>query len=222
MPRHTGHTPNTEDNSNYGNDGLPDYVEVETPQGNVVVIGEGIAIAVDKDVVFKDNKGNVITNDKIYVKAAAQEKSPLASKIALSAEDKVQYFDVILVDGAGNKVTLAGGKITLTFQYPDGTNRFDYSFRVYHGLDNGKVEQLGVSCDDAGIKVKVDSFSPFAVVYTEKAKNPENPDEPGEYEGDTSASVATGDTTPVAPLVLVMMISAGICGAVFFKKKENA
>lgn len=211
-----------EDNSNYGNDGLPDYVEVETPQGNVVVIGEGIAIAVDKDVVFKDNKGNVITNDKIYVKAAAQEKSPLASKIALSTEDKVQYFDVILVDGTGNKVTLAGGKITLTFQYPDGTNRFDYSFRVYHGLDNGKVEQLGVSCDDAGIKVKVDSFSPFAVVYTEKAKNPENPDEPGEYEGDTSASVATGDTTPVAPLVLVMMISAGICGAVFFKKKENA
>lgn len=172
-------------------------------------------------MVFKDSKGNVITSDKIYVKAAAQEKSPLASMIPLKAEDRIKYFDVVLVNEAGDKVTLAGGKITLTFAYPDGTNRFDYSFKVYHGLSSGGMEQLGVSCDDAGIKVKVDSFSPFAVVYTEKARNPENPDEPGEYEGDTTASVATGDTTPVAPLVLVMMISAGICGAVFFKKKEN-
>ena len=210
-----------EDNSNYVNDGLPDYVEVETPDGTVVVIGDGIAIAVEKDVVFKDSKGNVITSDKIYVKAAAQEKSPLASMITLKAEDRIKYFDVVLVNEAGDKVTLAGGKITLTFAYPDGTNRFDYSFKVYHGLSSGGMEQLGVSCDDAGIKVKVDSFSPFAVVYTEKAKNPENPDEPGEYEGDTTASVATGDTTPVAPLVLLMTISAGICGAVFFKKKEN-
>lgn len=210
-----------EDNSNYVNDGLPDFVEVETPEGNVVVIGEGIAIAVDKDVIFKDSKGNVITNSKIYVKSSVQEKSPLASVLPLKSEDKAQYFDVILVDEAGNKVTLEGGKITLTFKYPDGTNRFDYNFRVYHGLTGG-VEELGVSCDDAGIRVKVDSFSPFAVVYTQKAKNPENPDEPGEYEGDTVQSVPTGDTTPVAPLALLMLVSAGICSVFFFKKKENA
>lgn len=210
-----------DDDSNHDNDDLPDYVEVPTPDGNVVVIGDGIVIAVDEGVIFKDSKGNLITNDKIYVRAVVQETSSLAGKINLGLDDKVQYHDVSLVDEAGNKVTMEGGQITLTFNYPDGTNRFDYSFKVYHSLNSGKVEQLGVSCDDAGIRVKVDSFSPFAIVYTEKAKNPENPDEPGEYEGDTVASVSTGDTTPVAPLVVLMLVSAGICTAFFFKKKEN-
>lgn len=211
-----------DDNSNYGNEGLPDYVEVETPDGNVVVIGDGIAIDVEEGVIFKDSKGNIITNGKIYVKAVPQDTSSLAGKINLGSDDKARYYDVSLVDEAGNKVTLESGKITLIFNYPDGTNRFDYNFKVYHGLNSGKVEQLGVSCNDAGIRVKVDSFSPFAIVYTEKPKNTENPDEPGEYEGDTVQSVPTGDSTPVVPLAVMMFISAGVCTTFFFKKRKNA
>lgn len=181
-------------------------------EGTVTVEGDGIAITVDKNLTFTDNKGNVITNDKLYVKADPQQNSPLTSLIKPGAEDKVQYFDVNLVDSANNKVTFTGGKLTLIFKYPDGTNRFDYNFKVYHGLDNGKMEQLGVSCDDAGIKVEVDSLSPFAIVYTEN--------EDGEYAGDTVQSVPTGDATPLALLTVLMMVSAGVL--LVYRRKSEA
>ncbi len=178
------------------------------------VVGEGITIEAADGVTFKDSKGNVIDNGKIYIKAVSQDKSSLSNKIKLGSDDKVQYYEVSLVDGEGNKITLASGKIKLVFPYPEGTNKNDYSFKVYHGLDNNKVEQLGTSCIDTGIKVSVSSLSPFAVVY--------KVNEEGEYEGDTVQSVKTGDNTPVAPLTVIMLISAGICVPYMFRKRKNA
>lgn len=200
-----------DDDSNHDDENLPDFVATED---GVVIIGEGVLVSAGNGITFKNNKGNIIKSGKIYVKAVEQKTSSLAGKINLGSEDKVQYYDVTLVDEDGNTVTIASGKLDLTFAYPSGTNRSDYSFKVYHGLDNKKIEQLGTSCIDTGVKVTVDSLSPFAIVYTEN--------EDGEYEGDTVQSVKTGDSTPLIPLAVMMFISAGICAAIFFKKKENA
>lgn len=202
-----------DDDSDHDNDDekLPDYVE--TPDG-VVVIGEGIVVGVEDGVTFKNSKGNIVKSGKIYVKAVLQDKSSLENLIKLSSDEKAQYYDVTLVDEEGNAVTIASGKLSLTFSYPSGTNKSDYSFKVYHGLDSKKVEQLGISCNDIGIKVSVDSLSPFAIVYAE--------DEDGAYDGDTVQSIPTGDKTPVAPLAVIMLVSAGVCISFLSRKRKNA
>ncbi|MCM1466899.1 MAG: hypothetical protein NC086_02030, partial [Alistipes sp.] len=192
-----------------------------TPEGKVEVIGDGVDIET-YGVTFKDSEGNIITNNTIYVRATAQETSSLASRIELGSEDKVQYFDVSLVDKDGNKVTLASGKIALIFSYPDGTNGSDYSFKVYHGLDQDAVEQLETNCTEAGVKVMVESLSPFAVVYTKNNVVVPSTDDYEEEDLDPVKSVKTGDDTPVLPLMLMMFVSAAVCGAFFFKKREEA
>lgn len=200
-----------EDDSDYDNEELPEYVE--TTDG-IVVIGEGVAVGVPAGTTFKDSEGNVIKGGKLYVKAVVQEKSSLKDKIYIPSDGDVQYYDVTLVDENGNKVTIASGELTLIFKYPAGTNKSDYSFRVYHGLDNNKVEQLGTSCIDTGVLVRVKSLSPFAIVYAE--------DTDDGYNGDTVASVPTGDKTPIAPLAVIMLVSAGVCVSFLFKKRKNA
>ncbi len=200
-----------DDDSNHDDEQLPDYVE--TPDG-IALIGEGIIVGAGDGVTFKNNKGNIIKSGKIYVKAVIVDKSSLAKLIKLSSDEKVQYYDVSLVDEDGNTVTIASGKLNLTFSYPSGTNKSDYCFKVYHGLDNNKVEQLGTSCIGTGIKVSVDSLSPFAIVYAE--------DEDGEYDGDTVQSIPTGDKTPVVPLAVIMLVSAGICVSFLYRRRKNA
>ena len=199
------------DDSDYDNAGLPEYVV--TTDG-VVVIGEGVAVGVPSGTTFKDSNGKAIAEGMVYVKAVIQENSPLKNKISVPSDGGAQYYDVILVDAAGNKVTIASGELILIFKYPAGTNKSDYSFKVYHGLDNNKVEQLGTSCIDTGVKVSVKSLSPFAVVY--------EVDDDDDYDGDTVTSVPTGDKTPIVPLAVIMLASAGVCISFLFKKRKRA
>ncbi|MDD6573366.1 MAG: pectinesterase family protein [Thermoflexaceae bacterium] len=199
-----------DDDSDYGNENLPDYVETEN---GIAVIGENIAIEVPKDVVFKNSKGEVIEDGKIFVKAVIDENSPLAGKIKIGSDENILYYDVTCVDENGDKVTIASGKLTLIFKYPEGTNKSDYSFKVYHGLADGQIEQLGTSRIDTGIMVKVSSLSPFAIRYALEEED--------EYDGDTVDSVSTGDTTPVVPLAVIMFVSAGVCASFFFRKRKR-
>ena len=67
---------------------------------------------------------------------------------------------------------------------------------------------------DTGISVSVTELSPFAVVYAAKS---------ADGSGSTVISAATGDRTPIVPIIVVLVASAIIiCAGVIISKKRKA
>jgi LPXTG-motif cell wall-anchored protein len=95
--------------------------------------------------------------------------------------------------------------------YPEGTNAEDYDFTVAHmfgadmnGNKAGDVEILDVEETEDGLKVHVDSLSPFAISWIETAGDepvvPEDPSEPDTPVTPDEPSVPEEDpTTPEEP-----------------------
>ena len=193
-------------------------------KGTINVIGQNIGAVVPAGTVIKNAAGATVTAGDVYVKAVpkAADDSTAASileaaknqglKIADNAG--VAYYDVELVDAAGNPLTFEG-TITISFAYPDGTNADGFTFSVLHLLKSGTLDVIDPALNQAGLSVNVTEFSPFAVVYLQKAANGEA--------GQTIESAKTGDSTPIMPIVVILLASAAvICAGIVVSKKKRA
>ena len=187
------------------------------------VIGQNISVQAPAGTVIKNAAGQVITAGKVFVKAApvAANAADAAAILEVMKTDEIKiadnagvdYFDVKLVDEAGNPLTFEGS-IIITFAYPKGTNASSHAFTVLHLLANGKLDVMQPAVSDAGISVSVTELSPFAVVYAAKS---------ADGSGSTVISAATGDRTPIVPIIVILVASAIIiCAGVIISKKRKA
>ena len=187
------------------------------------IIGQNIGVQADKGTVIKNAAGQVVTAGDIYIKAlpvkATESQAEAILEVIKTKELKVadnagiDYFEVSLVDIAGNPLTF-DGKIVITFAYPNGTNAASHSFSVLHLLKSGELDIMEPTLTDSGVSVAVSELSPFAVVYSEKAADGNA--------GQTLVSAETGDRTPIIPIVILLIVSAGIivAGIIISKKKR--
>ncbi len=187
------------------------------------IIGQNIGVQADKGTVIKNAAGQVVTAGDIYIKAlpvkATESQAEAILEVIKTKELKVadnagiDYFEVSLVDIAGNPLTF-DGKIVITFAYPNGTNAASHSFSVLHLLKSGELDIMEPTLTDSGVSVAVSELSPFAVVYAEKAADGNA--------GQTLVSAETGDRTPIIPIVILLIVSAGIivAGIIISKKKR--
>lgn len=201
-------------------------VAITNPDVNssVNVLGQNVVVSASAGTVIKNAAGATVTAGDVYVKAVpkAADDSTAASileaaknqglKIADNAG--VAYYEVELVDAAGNPLTFEG-TITISFAYPDGTNADGFTFSVLHLLKSGTLDVIDPALNQAGLSVNVTEFSPFAVVYLQKAANGEA--------GQTIESAKTGDSTPIMPIVVILLASAAvICAGIVVSKKKRA
>lgn len=197
----------------------------ETPSvtDGLNVIGQNISVQAPAGTVIKNAAGQVVTSGNVFVKAApvaanaADAEAILqvmkTDEIKIADNAGVDYFDVKLVDEAGNPLTFEGS-IVITFAYPNGTSAASHAFTVLHLLANGKLDVMQPAVSDTGISVSVTELSPFAVVYAAKS---------ADGSGSTVISAATGDRTPIVPIIVVLVASAIIiCAGVIISKKRKA
>ena len=197
----------------------------ETPSvtDGLNVIGQNISVQAPAGTVIKNAAGQVVTSGNVFVKAApvaanaADAEAILqvmkTDEIKIADNAGVDYFNVKLVDEAGNPLTFEGS-IVITFAYPNGTSAASHAFTVLHLLANGKLDVMQPAVSDTGISVSVTELSPFAVVYAAKS---------ADGSGSTVISAATGDRTPIVPIIVVLVASAIIiCAGVIISKKRKA
>lgn len=224
----------------------PSETPTEPTQSGVTVEvnGSSADIVVPEGVIFKDMIGTILENIKIYLNVekngADYEKSAVEMKKAIEVQAKeivegktVEFLEVNLEDEAGNKVTFTGNKINVIFEYPQGTGKDGYSYKVLH-LGSEGLEVLTPELTDAGLVVQVSSFSPFALVYeridTALPNDNSNVTVPDHNSSDVNAKadtvenetgVKTGDSTNALPTAGVMLIALmGILILAGNKKKK--
>lgn len=202
-----------------------DEPTTETPgvTDGLNVIGQNISVQAPAGTVIKNAAGQVVTSGNVFVKAApvAANAADAAAILEVMKTDEIKiadnagvdYFDVKLVDEAGNPLTFEGS-IIITFAYPSGTSAASHAFTVLHLLANGKLDVMQPAVSDTGISVSVTELSPFAVVYAAKSDDGSS---------STVISAATGDRTPIVPIIVVLVASAIIiCAGVIISKKRKA
>ena len=184
-------------------------------KGTVNVIGQNVVVAASAGTVIKNAAGATVTAGDVFPKAADDSTAAsileAAKNQGLKIADNagVAYYEVELVDAAGNPLTFEG-TLTIAFAYPDGTNADGYTFSVLHLLKSGTLDVI-----DPALSVNVTELSPFAVVYLQKAANGEA--------GQTIESAKTGDSTPIMPIVVILLASAAvICAGIVVSKKKRA
>ena len=193
-------------------------------KGSVNVIGQNVVVSASAGTVIKNAAGAVVTAGDVYVKAVAKAADDATAASILEAAKNqglkiadnagVAYYEVELVDAAGNPLTFEG-TLTIAFAYPDGTNADGYTFSVLHLLKSGTLDVIDPAVNQAGLSVNVTELSPFAVVYLQKAANGEA--------GQTIESAKTGDSTPIMPIVVILLASAAvICAGIVVSKKKRA
>ena len=86
-------------------------------------------------------------------------------------EGNTALYDITLVDNNHAHVTVTEGKIRVCLKYPDGlgSQRENYTFRLYHQKADGTVEEIPIVCKEDGIWFEIDNFSPFALVWNPKS-----------------------------------------------------
>ncbi len=177
------------------------------------------------DEVKKATGCNTVDELVVYLKTQV-EKNDAAKKILGDVANSAVYEVTILtsIDGINwtpvTEENFPAKGVNVILPYPDGTNKNDFDFVVAHlitmncnGEKAGTIEYLKPDKTRTGLKVHVNSASPFAIGWAEV-----------EYEEEELApisSVKTGDTTPVAPLLAIMLASAGICGVYVFRRKRS-
>ena len=154
------------------------------------------------------------------------------NNIVIGNGSLAKYYDISLVDAAGNKVTVENGKIKVMLAYPEEINIMDYGFALYHLNADGVLENMNITQTAEGIVAEISDFSPFALIY--QAKNvpaptptPEDPEKPETPEvpdtpEDPDASVQTGDFMHAAPFMVVLMGSAVLAAGIYvFDRKRR-
>ena len=154
------------------------------------------------------------------------------------SENKISFYEITMsvsLDNGRSFVpvtteTMPMDGVEVTIPYPAGTNAEEYDFIVTHRLDNGSVETITSTKSADGLKIKVKSFSPFAVGYKKNSENSstETPKPTASSKPDTNdtnknnGSPKTGDDTSVVLYVLVLIFCIiGSCTIIFGNKKPK-
>ncbi|MDD6570882.1 MAG: hypothetical protein PUF12_00710, partial [Thermoflexaceae bacterium] len=168
---------------------------------------------------------NTVDELVLYLKTQITENEA-ARRILSDLEGSVVYEVKILVSIDGINWELATEEnfpakgVDVYLPYPEGISRNKYDFVVGHlitmncnGQQAGTLEFFNPKETSNALKVHVMSASPFAVAWAEEIY------EDG-VDGNGVKSVNTGDTTPLMPLAIIMLVSAGICVAYVFRRKR--
>ena len=202
-----------DDNSDYTNDGLLEFI-VFVPDDTGVVPVEGVTAS--EDATFVDENGAPVTGGEIVIKADEiedadkAEMEPAVAEIvsAIPKDAKVKaaiYMDISAIKN-GIKVNIATGRLTLTLAIPDDIT-YDAdkdTVRVLHKTAAGLIEHAVTKGEGRKISIDVDSLSPFAIVVygSEEVTTPPDGNNNNDSDGgdDDKEEVTTqAPTLPVQP-----------------------
>ena len=114
--------------------------------------------------------------------------------------------------------------IEITIAFPEGTDAEGFEFVVAHLKNNGEIEILVPKVTENGLVIKVNSLSPFAVLYNEKTEDKEvyeeykpNPGVTDILERDKVAESNPNTGAPIGSIsimgaVSVLAVAAFVCG----------
>jgi uncharacterized repeat protein (TIGR01451 family) len=161
-------------------------------------------------------------NQEATIPASVLEKAGVSTVEELEAKMKpsdtsytnIQVFEVtVKVDrGDNNEPTAAEGDdfpLTITLGYPesiDVAGNYDkYVYAVTHLKDDGTVEELDYKATAEGLKVTVNSLSPFAISWK---------DAPVSSSGNSNGSAAKGGNVPNTgdnSAIVLWTVMLGVC-----------
>lgn len=187
---------------------------IVVPNEEGVIPVEGVKP--DKDTVFVDENGIVVTDGTIVIEAAEiapADKTVMETEVAAKIDTAkfdisgVSYIDINALMG-GVKVNVRTGKLTITVEIPSSIT-YDpakNNIKVLHKTAAGIVEHAVTKGTGRQISFEVNSLSPFAiVVYSEKTVTPppvvEEDNSGDDGDDDKQETATTAPTVPVTPVV---------------------
>ncbi len=173
-----------------------------------------------EDAKVVDADGNPVELDQVAIQAVQarievveQAKAALEEKgVVIPTNAHVTVWDIDLTDPDGNVVRLADGSVNFYMPAERGIDGTGYTAKVYHVLPDGSCEEVKsewVQLEDGTFRLQVTatSFSPYVVVYSEKA-------------ADTPATPGTGDSSNIMMPIVFSAAAVAVLGVVVAKKKQ--
>ena len=186
------------------------------------VSGINATVSVKNGTVIKNAAGIAVNSGNVYLRAIPKtagqsEADRIRQAVANQNMDlgnmQFVYYEVELVDAAGNPLTF-DGNITVTFAYPEGTDAQTYTFKVLHLLKSGVLDVMDPYVISDGLSVEVSELSPFAIAYKEAASDVVQT-------GENVSSTQTGDRAPVVILMALIAVSAAVLLGITYSSKNR-
>ena len=190
--------------------------------GSLNVSGINATVSVKNGTVIKNAAGVAVNSGNVYLRAIPKtagqsEADRIRQAVANQNMDlenmQFVYYEVELVDAAGNPLTF-DGNITVTFAYPEETDAQTYTFKVLHLLKSGVLDVMDPYVISDGLSVEVSELSPFAIAYKEAASDVVQT-------GENVSSTQTGDRTPVVILMALIAVSAAVLLGITYSSKNR-
>ena len=216
-------TGNSDDNNGADDSAKADNAAASTAaSGSLNVSGINATVSVKNGTVIKNAAGIAVNSGNVYLRAIPKtagqsEADRIRQAVANQDVDlgnmQFVYYEVELVDAAGNPLTF-DGNITVTFAYPEGTDAQTYTFKVLHLLKSGVLDVMDPYVISDGLSVEVSELSPFAIAYKEAASDVVQT-------GENVSSTQTGDRTPVVILMALIAVSAAVLLGITYSSKNR-
>ena len=190
--------------------------------GSLNVSGINATVSVKNGTVIKNAAGIAVNSGNVYLRAIPKtagqsEAGRIRQAVANQNMDlenmQFVYYEVELVDAAGNPLTF-DGNITVTFAYPEGTDAQTYTFKVLHLLKSGVLDVMDPYVISDGLSVEVSELSPFAIAYKEAASDVVQT-------GENVSSTQTGDRAPVVILMALIAVSVAVLLGITYSSKNR-
>ena len=190
--------------------------------GSLNVSGINATVSVKNGTVIKNAAGIAVNSGNVYLRAipktAGQSEADRIRQAVANQDVNLEnmqfvYYEVELVDAAGNPLTF-DGNITVTFAYPEGTDAQTYTFKVLHLLKSGVLDVMDPYVISDGLSVEVSELSPFAIAYKEAASDVVQT-------GENVSSTQTGDRAPVVILMALIAVSAAVLLGITYSSKNR-
>ena len=216
-------TGNSDDNNGADDSAKADNAAASTAvSGSLNVSGINATVSVKNGTVIKNAAGIAVNSGNVYLRAIPKtagqsEADRIRQAVANQNMDlenmQFVYYEVELVDAAGNLLTF-DGNITVTFAYPEGTDAQTYTFKVLHLLKSGVLDVMDPYVISDGLSVEVSELSPFAIAYKEAASDVVQT-------GENVSSTQTGDRAPVVILMALIAVSAAVLLGITYSSKNR-
>ena len=228
QPTTTAQTASDTTGNSDDNNGADDSVKAgnaaasTAASGSLNVSGINATVSVKNGTVIKNAAGIAVNSGNVYLRAIPKtagqsEADRIRQAVANQNMDlgnmQFVYYEVELVDAAGNPLTF-DGNITVTFAYPEGTDAQTYTFKVLHLLKSGVLDVMDPYVISDGLSVEVSELSPFAIAYKEAASDVVQT-------GENVSSTQTGDRTPVVILMALIAVSAAVLLGITYSSKNR-
>ena len=216
-------TGNSDDNNGADDSAKADNAAASTAaSGSLNVSGINATVSVKNGTVIKNAAGIAVNSGNVYLRAipktAGQSEADRIRQAVANQDVNLEnmqfvYYEVELVDAAGNPLTF-DGNITVTFAYPEGTDAQTYTFKVLHLLKSGVLDIMDPYVISDELSVEVSELSPFAIAYKEAASDVVQT-------GENVSSTQTGDRTPVVILMALIAVSAAVLLGITYSSKHR-